>query len=257
MLSGTIGIGGGLIFVPIFDHIAGHLGITGAELVKFTLANSFFCIFISGIITSYRQIKNDNFFGREILFTAIPALITASLLSYLITSQSWYSEQAFKLLFIGLLFYTVVKTFISNKNASEKSEEHSVIKFVFIGSLTGLASGLSGLGGGVIMIPLFRNLLYMDMKKASSVSIGVIPVLLFPVLAIYFAGKPDLTYFSSEVYHWGYLLPFFVAPVTVGLWFGSYSGIYLSQKMTNRHLQLIFAVLLSILIIKYITELFI
>jgi uncharacterized protein len=252
ILSGLIGIGGGLIFVPIFDFLLKTHDIEGSELVKFTLANSFFCIFVSGIITSYKQFRQDNFYFKEILYTAVPAIVTGGILTYFVTNSSWYSERIFKLLFIALLVYTVLKTFLKRKTAEEKELPFSVKRYAGIGLLTGIASSLSGLGGGIVMIPLFKNIIKMDMKKAASVSIGAIPILLFPMLILYAFGSPIIT---SNIYHWGYLTPLYVAPVAVGLWLGTTIGLKISKRITNQTLQIIFASLLTLLILKYTIEL--
>lgn len=254
ILSGLIGIGGGLIFVPIFDFLLKSHHIVGSELVKFTLANSFFCIFISGIITSYKQFKQNNFYLKEILFTAIPAIITGVFLTYLVAQSTWYSERVFKMLFITLLAYTVVKTFVKRKDFEEKELPFSFKRYTGIGLLTGVASSLSGLGGGIIMIPLFKNILKMDMKKAASVSIGAIPILLFPMLLLYAFSSPINV---NNIYHWGYLTPVYVAPVAAGLWLGTSIGLKISKHITNQALQIIFASLLSLLILKYTIELFV
>jgi len=254
ILSGLIGIGGGLIFVPVFDILLKSKGIEGSELVKFTLANSFFCIFVSGLITSYKHFKQDNFYLKEILYTAVPAIITGAFLTYIVSNSTWYSERIFKILFVALLVYTVVKTFVKRKASQEKELAFSFKRYTGIGLLTGVASSLTGLGGGVFMIPLFRNILKMDMKKAASVSIGAIPILLFPMLLLYAFGSPS---YAGSIYLWGYLTPVFVAPVAVGLWLGTSIGLKISKRITNQTLQIIFATLLSILILKYTIELFV
>lgn len=252
ILSGMIGIGGGLIFVPMFDFLFKSYGIEGSEVVKFTLANSFFCIFVSGIITSVKQYRQDNFYLKEIIYTGIPAILTGLLFTWLITNFSWYSESMFKALFVLLLIYTVVRTF-SGKSKSELPEApFNRKKFVGIGLLTGVASSLSGLGGGIVMIPLFKNLTHMNMKKASSVSIGVIPILLLPMLIVYLSGSPKML--TSELLHWGYLAPLYVLPISLGLWLGTSLGLGFAKKLSNQALQYIFAGLLIVLLIKYFIE---
>ncbi len=254
ILSGLIGIGGGLIFVPLFDLLFGFHQIDGDTLVKLTLANSFFAIFISGIITSYRQFKNGNFYLREILHTAIPAVITGMTVTYLISAFTWYSENMFKLIFLAMLVFTVLRTMLSKPKRTEEVPEFKSWKFVITGFLTGIASGLSGLGGGVIMIPLFQQLAGMNMKKASSVSIGVIPVLLLPMLGVYLWQSPQVP--LNEFYHLGYLVPGYVLPLSLGILLGTGMGLKWSAKLSDKNLQRIFVVLIFVIIVKYILSFF-
>lgn len=254
ILSGLIGIGGGLIFVPLFDLLFAAHGIEGDTLVKLTLANSFFAIFISGIITSYRQIRNANFYLKEIIHTAIPAVITGMAITYLISAFTWYSENMFKLIFLGMLIFTVIRTFVAKPKVSAEGAPFHSWKFVVTGLLTGIASGLSGLGGGVIMIPLFQQLAGMDMKKASSVSIGVIPVLLLPMLGVYLWQTPKAP--ITEFFHLGYLVPGYVLPLSIGILLGTGIGLKWSSKLSNKILQRIFVALIFVIIGKYLLSFF-
>lgn len=252
ILSGLLGVGGGIIFIPLFDHIFRSHGVVGEELVRFILANSFLAILFAGISSSWRHWKMGNFYAKEVLSIAIPATIFGSGLSTIITHSSWYREVYFKLIFIFVILFTLWRTWRSYKsNTNAVNGKYSCGKYVFIGIATGIISAVSGLGGGVAMIPLLTIFGNLDIKKASAISISVIPIMVIPFLIIYGLKVPEV-HFAYSV---GYLQFLFILPVIIGIFIGSPLGVRFAQRMKSRDLQLIFAILLIIIVVKYSYEL--
>ncbi len=250
-LSGLIGIGGGIIFIPVLDFYFKQHGVEGQELVRFILANSFLTIIFAGIISTFKQYRADNFFLKEIILTAAPAIVSGLLLSYLITKFDWYSERAFKWIFVLMLVLVCFRFFYKRGNPDRIPHE-SDFKFLITGLLTGFTSALSGLGGGIIMIPAFTSLMGLSMKKASSISIGVIPLLLLPMTVHYAITNQAAVFFSTQ---WGYLVPTVVLPMVGGILLGAPFGVITGHKVNNRKLEIIFAAISLIILAKYITEL--
>jgi len=157
-LSGLVGVGGGIIFVPVFDFIFRSQGIEGEELVRLILANSFLAILFAGILSSYQQYKKGHFHAKLILLIVVPAMIVGGFCSRLIAAYDWYGNAEFKLLFIGLLAFTLWRS-IRKKSKSNTDDAENIPKWKYslIGLITGTVSAFSGLGGGVAMIPLLRT----------------------------------------------------------------------------------------------------
>ncbi|MCB9262121.1 MAG: sulfite exporter TauE/SafE family protein [Flavobacteriales bacterium] len=254
MLSGLLGVGGGIIFVPVFDFLFYQKGIRGSELVKFTLANSFLVIFFSGIISSIKHRQHGNFHFKEILFIAIPAIVSGGFLSEIIRHSSWYNKDFFNGIFIALLLLTLVRMYINQRSQSKFVERpFSAIKYIIIGIITGAVSAFSGLGGGVVMLPLLTIFMKMDIKKASSISIGVIPILALSIIYVYGSGKPE-TILKGSI---GYLQLIQSIPVIIGIAIGSPIGVSLAKRAKSSRLHAIFAALLIVMSIKYLIEIFV
>jgi uncharacterized protein len=107
-----------------------------------------------------------------------------------------------------------------------------------IGTVAGLFSGLFGVGGGVVMVPLLILLLKMDERRATSTSLGAIVLI---------ASAATLTQGAYGTLH-----------VTEGLLVGVpalagvLSGTWLQQRIPARRVSLIFAVLLVVVAISMV-----
>jgi len=251
-LSGLVGVGGGIIFVPVFDYIFRNHGIEGEELVRYILANSFLAILFAGIFSSIQQYKKGNFHRDIIGYIVLPAMLAGGITSKLIAAYNWYGNAEFKLFFVMLLAFTLWRSLKRKRARSESTgTEIPRSKYYLIGGITGIVSALSGLGGGVAMIPLLRLIAHKDMRTSSSISIGVIPIMVIPFSVAYGWASPLSQVGSMQL---GYLQLAFIVPLVGGILFGAPFGVRIAHKIENHQLQFIFALLLIILIIKYLIE---
>jgi uncharacterized protein len=255
-LAGMLGVGGGVLFIPILGHLFGKLYLTDTELVRFTLANSIFLVAMSGIAGSFRQWKVGNFFPGAVLGTGLAGMLSSWAITFWINSSHWYQREYFLLLFLFFLLISIANMLFGRK---EERPEH-VFQEPRWGSrslLVGLAAGavvaLSGLGGGVVMVPLFRMWLKYDIRKATSVSLGCIPLLALPSLIQYMASEaPCLTGLPQ----FNYLVWPFALPMTIGVLIFSSVGVKTARKLPAAMLRSIFAALNSLIIVKTLWEIF-
>jgi uncharacterized protein len=112
---------------------------------------------------------------------------------------------------------------------------------ILIGLLAGMLSGLVGVGGGIIMVPMLVLVLGLSQHQAQGTSLTVLVV---PVTAI-----AVFNYYKEGYINWKYaavIALFFV----VGSYFGSKLAINLDQKMLKK----VFSVVLIIIAGKMLLE---
>ena len=72
-LAGMLGVGGGLVFVPVFQEIVKNHEIA-ADRVPYVLANSLLIVFVVGISGSIKHIKIKNTHLQAALTTGLAAV---------------------------------------------------------------------------------------------------------------------------------------------------------------------------------------
>lgn len=249
-LSGFLGVGGGIVYIPVLDYFLSKMGLKNDVLVKAILANSLFTIIFSGSVSSYKQYKMGNFYPKEILRTAIPGMLSALILTYLIKTGDWYSKQIFNYVFAMMLLTIVLRMFakkpivIGEQNAPDW-------KYRTTGFFAGMVTAFSGLGGGVVMTPLFTDWLKQSIKKASSISNGVIPLFAI-VMGVYNLSSP-----ASEKlidYQIGNIFLPVVFPMILATFVFAPMGVKMAQKASQKTIRLVFASFVSAVFIKLLVE---
>lgn len=115
-----------------------------------------------------------------------------------------------------------------------KMTVQTVIVLVAIGLLAGFLSGIVGVGGGIVMVPLLIFALGFTQHQAQGTSLAVlaIPVTAFSVV----------NYYKEGYVNWKYA-------IIIGLFFivGSYFGSKLAININQKQLQKIFGFILLLI----------
>lgn len=253
-LSGLLGIGGGIVYVVIFSIYLERMGIPAQSLVPAIVANSMLAILFSSISGTIKHIRKQNFFPAEILAMGIPAAVFSILGTTLIQLGTWYTKDRFTLVFILILIYTVIRLFLQKESAAaQRPEKHSLPLNIVIGCLGGLLAALSGLGGGIVMIPLMTNLLHFSLKKATTISLGAI-VIITLVHSIY-SMLTESTAALGIPYSVGLICLPVVLPVSLGSILCSPLGVATAFKVSGKTLRISFGLLIICVIARMVYSL--
>ncbi|MCB0375866.1 MAG: sulfite exporter TauE/SafE family protein [Sinomicrobium sp.] len=100
-----------------------------------------------------------------------------------------------------------------------------IIFLLLIGILAGVLSGLVGVGGGIVMVPLLVLLMGFSQHQAQGTSLAALlpPVTLLAVL----------NYYKSGYINWKYAL-IIAAAFIIGGYFGSKIAIAIDQRMLKK-----------------------
>jgi uncharacterized membrane protein YfcA len=252
-ISGYLGVGGGIVYVPILDYFLSKLGFQNDELVKAILANSLFTIIFSGIIASYKQYKMNNFYPKEVSYTAVTGVASVLVMTWLIGIGSWYSKILFNYVFASMMLIVLARMFLVNKVQHATDVAVSKKSYAITGFITGLTTALSGLGGGVVMTPIISEILRQPFKKASSISNGVIPFLAFTVGVFNLTQKPNL---NIHPWQFGYIIFPIVLPMILASFIFAPLGVRASHASNPKLTRIIFSSLIAIILTKLIYEIY-
>ncbi len=253
-MSGYLGVGGGIIYVPVLDYFLSKY-FHETELVKAVLANSLFVIMFSAAVASYKQYKLGNFLFKEIIQTLLPGIVSVVILQTLINKGTWYSRDVFLYFFLSMLLFVVFKMFLSKpKSIIAESTKADNYKYNITGAFAGIVTAMSGLGGGVIMTPVFTEWMKLDIKKASAISTGVI--LGFAVV-IGILNLNIIPVHKISSFQFGYILLPIALPLIIGTFLFAQMGVKTAQKSKSQTIRIIFACFASIVLFKVIYEILI
>jgi len=111
---------------------------------------------------------------------------------------------------------------------------------LILGFVTGVFSGLLGVGGGVIMVPAFTYIFHMSIQKAIGTSLAIIvPIALAGSLKHYMSGHVDIR-----------ILGFFLITALIGGWIGASFVSVIPASLLKK----IFAVFLIVVAIYMLVE---
>lgn len=125
---------------------------------------------------------------------------------------------------------------IGNNMNVAQSHQHPWWALVLLGVAVGLASGMFGVGGGIIIVPVLVYLFHIDQRIASGTSLlAIVPTALAGVVAYGMHGNVSV------------LLAVLMA---IGSVVGAPMGAWLLQRLPKRALQLSFMAFLVVIIVS-------
>jgi len=230
-LSGLIGIGGGIIMVPLLLYVppALHVGLLTMKTVAgITSVQSFFGA-ISGAVGHRRH-------GRINMPLAIymGGSMSVGALAGSIASQ-FLSSEWILLVFAAMAIIAAIMMLIPQSHVESDTRAHELVfnkpLAIVIGATIGTLSGVIGQGGGFLFIPAMLFLLRIPMR----ITIGT-------ALAIGIASSTAVLIGRLGTHQIPYLMS---AVLVAGVIVGAQAGSALSQRTPRRLLRGILSVLIA------------
>ncbi len=250
-ISGLVGIGGGMLFVPIFWIVFPILGIKETLIVKSSVATSAACMTVTSFTSAYHHIKAKYFnkkIFKNLLVGAIPGVIIGASLTSLFLPPK--IVKVFFAIFLAIMAYKTFKGKSKGKAEAEESSYNVSFKnIVIIGFFAGLLAGMLGVGGGALITPMLHNFCHVPIKEAMATNTGVVFLnsLTSSLSYIIFGIKnTHLPYFLGYIY-----LPalFIMVPFLI---MGTKLGVKLMHNTHPDKLRKIFAVILFLVALNVI-----
>jgi uncharacterized membrane protein YfcA len=256
VLGAVLGIGGGILFVLIIPGYLVSIGIPTTEVVSYTVANSLAATIFTTLSANFQQFRQPGFPWKEISWISAGGSLSSILLLRYFVNTSLYSKTAFQILFLGVILYMLIRMVAglwNSKKESEPKPENALPagKLSLIGLLSGCVSPLTGMGGGIVLVPILHSIFRIPIKKSQAVSLGVISITALVSSMYNLSGNPS---FKPAVAHSGYLIFPLAGMLSLGGVTGATLGLKLASYMPERLSGLLFALfLLLILGIQLVT----
>lgn len=253
-LGGLLGIGGGIIYIIVLPVVLTSLGVPREELVQYTIANSVFASFFSSM--SAILVKNSRFYAREVLTIGAAGVVTSVVLLKFVVNTPWYSKGLFNIVIVLLLLYMLLKMLLNSGKPlpaiSDADEKGVGLRLSLAGLAQGAVSALSGLGGGIVVVPILNSWFHMDIKKANAISLGAIGV---TSLVMTIACMLEATQDTFHYYNVGYIIFPVSLSLAAGVVLASPWGVKASRALPSQILAYVFALFMALVIIRKVVEL--
>lgn len=253
-IGGLIGIGGGILFVLILPAVLTSLGVLDSEIAQYIVANSLFAIFFSSLTSSISLFKDKNVYPREVLIIGLVSIITATLVLKGFVNTEYYDKAKFNIIVIGLMAFMLYRTLMSaRKNDANSFKILNNKQLGTIGLVSGMVAPLSGLGGGIVIIPILNGIHKMQVRFANSISLGVIGItsLWTTILNLFEEPKSQI-----ESYSIGYIVFPVALTLAVGVVIASPFGVKASKKIKPTTINYIFGLFIVISMLRKLWEIF-
>jgi uncharacterized membrane protein YfcA len=237
MLSGLLGIGGGLVIVPVLVFTLSAAGVSGGHVMQVALGTSLATIIFTSI-SSARAHHRHQAVNWKLVCSIAPGIIAGTLLG------SWLGAnmQTGVLKFIFTLFAFAVGTeLMFNARPKPSRELPGRMAIVLVGAAIGGLSSLVGIGGGSLSVP-FMIYCNVPMRQAVGTSSAIgLPIALAGATGYALAGLKvqGLPQFSL-----GYIYLPALAGIALASVLTAPIGARLAHRLPVPQLKKVFALLL-------------
>ena len=183
-LAGLLGIGGGMVLVPMLTLLLTIQGFPSASIIKIAVASSLATICFTSL-SSVRAHHRRGMVRWDVVKLLAPGIVAGSLIGPMIAKQM--SAQLMTLLFAVFVTFSATQMFIDKKPKPTRQLPQGAGMFG-TGGLIGILSALVGAGGGFVSVPFMT---WCNVKihnaVATSAALGF-PIALAGTVGYIFAG---------------------------------------------------------------------
>jgi uncharacterized membrane protein YfcA len=227
-MAGLLGLGGGVIMLPLLAYI-GHVPLklaTGTTLVQVILSAA------TGLYAHYREGIVDLRAGFVLGIAGVGGGFAGSLLSVIV------STGVLQFIFLGVVGLALVLLFspVKLENEAYRKGDFDMITAIATGCGVGTLTGLLGVGGGFILVPLMIYSLKIPFRVTIGTSLLVILISSMGTIGAKFSvGHIDLR------------ITLLVISASV---IGAFLGAYISRRAPVRFLRLAFVLMLVLILLS-------
>ncbi|NVK55202.1 MAG: sulfite exporter TauE/SafE family protein [Alteromonadaceae bacterium] len=148
-LAGMLGIGGGLIIVPVLTMLLSSVGGISAELaMPMAIATSLFTIIVTGFFSAKAHYSLGNIVPELIIRCCVGIAVGAVAGAQL---ASIMPAQTLARVFAALVIVIALQMVFGRKTASKHRYTPTIL--MVVGVIVGTISALMGIGGGALLVP--------------------------------------------------------------------------------------------------------
>lgn len=171
IISGLLGVGGGFIMSPVQYWLLQETGLQPDLAIRVALGTSLFVVLINAINVTLNYQRTRAVLWKQATIMGVSGSIFsfggAEVASHLPAST-------ISTIFGIVVIIGALRTYLIPAVQEKNEISSNPVPYIFAGISIGFFSGLLGIGGGVLGIPIMLIFLHFDMRKAIGTSAAVI-----------------------------------------------------------------------------------
>jgi len=242
--AGFIGIGGGVIMVPVLIEVFRARGVPNEVLVHVAMGTSLAVATFSSLSSAIRHHKQGN-----VIWKVVPILAPTSFVAGWVAGATaqYVPGLALQRGLAVVLLLAAVRMLLEKKGPDQAMKQLPWWGWTLMGLGTGLFSGFTGLAGGMFLIPLMAYVAHVPTKRLAGTSSGVV---LFTAFAAALGKLMTTPAVSPGPGFVGYVNLLVALSLVVTSIPGAQLGAYLNKKAGSVVYKRIFAVVLLFVVVR-------
>ena len=247
VLAGLLGVGGGIVIVPILFHLFSGFGIDTSLAMPLAVGTSLSTIVLTSIASARKHYAKGGVDTALVRTWILPILVGVVIGSL---APSVIDGAKVKTVF-GVMLVAVSLHMLASSRWKLELFEHLPARSiqVVLGIVVGGMSALLGIGGGTMMVPLLTLFAFPIHRAVSTASVFGL-IISVPATVVYVAngwGRPDLPPLTTGYVNWAV----FAILVPMSMWFAPL-GVKLAYRLNVPQLKRAFAVFLCLVGFKMV-----
>ncbi|WP_026376379.1 sulfite exporter TauE/SafE family protein [Aestuariibacter salexigens] len=242
-LAGMLGIGGGLIIVPVLSYLlASVLPLDMSVAMPMAIATSLSTIILTGLSSSRAHFKLGNLNRFVVLWCASGIAVGAVIGAQLATRMP---VELLKGTFAALVLVIASHMAFGGRKESKHEVNRGILLTIGLG--TGIISAIMGIGGGALLVPALVWFRVNVRQAIGCAALCGLVIALFGTISFVIAGWQDPRFPDFSL---GYVY----LPASIGIVLTSMAmagvGARVGQSMNTQLLKKIFALFLVIISVR-------
>lgn len=247
LASGTLGVGGCFIMIPVQFWVLTSMGIPTDMAIKIAFGTNLLVVFPTAISGAYSHNKKGAVLWKQGITLGITGAI-GSMIGATIASN--LPGDILKIIFGTIILLAAIRMLTAKPVKQEAEPPKAVLPYILWGLPMGIICGLIGIGGGVILIPIMVTFLNFKMHKAVGTSSALMIFISIGGAISYILN--GLSVENLPAYSFGYvnlLLFIILAGTSIPM---AFVGAKISHKIPAKQLKLLFIIVMIYMGLKMI-----
>ena len=250
VLAGLLGVGGGIVIVPVLDTVLGWYGVDPAIRMHIAVATSLACI-VPTSISSFKAHHRKGAVDFELIKLWGPAILIGALLGSFLASQ--LDSKMLSGIFGVVALIVAIKMLLPLEGISLYKDVPRGISAPVAPTIIGALSSMMGIGGGTFSVPAMTLMNQPIHKAVGTAALFGLFISLPGAIGFVVLGLEDIRLPMGSLGYVNLIGFALIAPVTVLF---APLGARIAHMLNRRQLSILFGVFLSIVACRMIYRTF-